>query len=100
MRAIFLGTPEFAVPTLAALVRGEHRVVAVFTQPDRPKGRGNSLAQSPVRVGAAEFGIPVYQPARIRRAENVELLKSLEAEIFVVVGYGQIIPQAIIDIPP
>jgi methionyl-tRNA formyltransferase len=99
MRAVFLGTPEFAVPTLAAMVRSGHEVVAVFTQPDRPKGRGNTLAQSPVKIAAAEFGIPVQQPERIRRPENIELLKSVNADIFVVVGYGQIIPQSIIDIP-
>jgi methionyl-tRNA formyltransferase len=99
MRVIFLGTPEFAVPTLAALVRTGHNVVGVFTQPDRPKGRGNTLAQSPVKLAATEFALPVYQPERIRRAENVELLKSFNADIFVVVGYGQVIPQAIIDIP-
>jgi methionyl-tRNA formyltransferase len=98
MRAVFLGTPEFAVPSLKALAR-HHEVVAVYTQPDRPKGRGNQLAESPVKVAAHQLGISVYQPERIRRAENFDLLKSWAAEIMVVVGYGQIIPQSIIDLP-
>jgi methionyl-tRNA formyltransferase len=99
MRTVFLGTPEFAVPTLQALVRVGHEVAGVFTQPDRPKGRGNALAQSPVKLAAIEHAIPVYQPERIRRPENIELLQGMNAEIFVVVGYGQIIPQRIIDVP-
>jgi methionyl-tRNA formyltransferase len=99
MRVVFLGTPEFAVPTLQALRAGGHDVTAVFTQPDRPKGRGGELAESPVKVAARALGIPVYQPERIRRPESIELLRQLEAEIMVVVGYGQIIPQSIIDLP-
>jgi len=99
MRVVFLGTPEFALPTLKALVSGGHQVVAVFTQPDRPKGRGNQLTESPVKVAAKALNIPVYQPERIRRPEPVEQLRQLAAEIMVVVGYGQIIPQAIIDLP-
>jgi methionyl-tRNA formyltransferase len=98
VRAVFLGTPEFAVPSLKALA-AQHEVVAVFTQPDRPKGRGGQLAESPVKVAAREMGIAVHQPERVRKPESFELLKSLAAEIMVVVGYGQIIPQAIIDLP-
>lgn len=98
MRAVFLGTPEFAVPSLKAL-SGQHEVVAVFTQPDRPKGRGGQLAESPVKVAARELDLAVHQPERVRRPESFELLKSLAAEIMVVVGYGQIIPQSIIDLP-
>lgn len=98
MRAIFLGTPAFAVPSLKALA-ARHEVVAVFTQPDRPKGRGNQLAESAVKLAARKLGLAVHQPERVRRAESFELLKSLGAEIMVVVGYGQIIPQAIIDLP-
>ncbi len=98
MRAVFLGTPEFAVPSLKALATA-HEVVGVFTQPDRPKGRGNQLAESPVKIAAGELGIAVHQPERVRRAESFELLRSLAADIMVVVGYGQIIPQAIIDLP-
>jgi methionyl-tRNA formyltransferase len=99
MRVVFLGTPEFAVPSLRALAQGGHEVVAVFTQPDRPKGRGGELAESPVKVAGRKFGIPVHQPDRIRRAEPTGLLRELAPEIMVVVGYGQIIPQTIIDIP-
>ncbi len=98
MRVVFLGTPEFAVPSLRALA-GEHDVAAVFTQPDRPKGRGNQLAESPVKATARELGISVQQPERVRRPESVELLRGLAADLMVVVGYGQIIPQNIIDLP-
>src|SRR5579883_1252602 len=98
MRAIFLGTPEFAVPSLRALAR-DHNVLAVFTQPDRPKGRGNKLVEPPVKQAAAALGIRVLQPERIRRSPSPELIESLAPEIAVVVGYGQIIPQNIIDIP-
>ena len=99
MRVVFLGTPEFAVPSLKALVSSGHEVAAVFTQPDRPKGRGKQVAESPVKLAAAALGLPVYQPERIRRAECVELLRSLQSDLMVVVGYGQIIPQSIIDLP-
>jgi methionyl-tRNA formyltransferase len=96
---IFLGTPAFAVPTLEAIVAAGHRVLAVFTQPDRPKGRGGQLAASPVKQTALRLGLPVHQPERIRRPEVVEQLKQLNPDAMVVVGYGQIIPQSIIDIP-
>lgn len=96
---MFLGTPEFAVPSLRALAGNGHEVVAVFTQPDRPKGRGNQIAESPVKKAAAELEISVHQPERVRRPEIIESLKELRPEMMVVVGYGQIIPQAIIDIP-
>lgn len=98
MRVVFLGTPEFAVPSLKALV-SEHEVLAVFTQPDRPKGRGRQLAESPVKTAACGLKIPVHQPERIRRPQSIELLRNLNPEIMVVVGYGQIIPQTIIDLP-
>lgn len=98
MRVVFLGTPAFAVPTLQALAR-QHEVLAVFTQPDRPKGRGNQVAESAVKTVAMALHLPVYQPERIRRAESVELLRTVGADIMVVVGYGQIIPQVIIDLP-
>ena len=100
MRIVFLGTPEFAVPSLKALAASPHQVVAVVTQPDRPKGRGNELAPSPVKMVARELGIPVHQPERVRRPEAVRLLQTLAPDLMVVVGYGQIIPQNIIDLPP
>jgi methionyl-tRNA formyltransferase len=100
MVLIFLGTPVFAVPTLERIVEAGHRVLAVFTQPDRPKGRGGQLTASPVKEAALRLGLPVYQPERIRNPEVVEQLKQMNPDAMVVVGYGQIIPQAIIDIPP
>jgi methionyl-tRNA formyltransferase len=99
MRVVFLGTPEFAVPSLNALLSSGHEVAAVFTQPDRPKGRGNQLAQSAVKRAAGAAGLSIHQPERIRRPESIELLKRLAPELMVVVGYGQIIPQTIIDLP-
>lgn len=100
MKLVFLGTPEFAVPTLERAVAAGHAVVAVFTQPDRPKGRGQKEAMSPVKQAALRLGIPVYQPERIRRPEAVGQLREMAPEAMVVVGYGQILPQAILDIPP
>lgn len=100
MVLIFLGTPMFAVPTLERIVEAGHRVLAVFTQPDRPKGRGGQLAASPVKEAALRLGLALRQPERIRRPEVIEQLQAMEPEAMVVVGYGQIIPQAIIDIPP
>jgi len=99
MRVVFLGTPEFAVPSLNALLSGGHEVAAVFTQPDRPRGRGNQLAESPVKRAAAAAGLPVHQPERIRRPEYLELLRGFAADLMVIVGYGQIVPQSIIDLP-
>jgi methionyl-tRNA formyltransferase len=99
MRVVFLGTPGFAVPSLDALVAAGHSVIGVFTQPDRPKGRGQQLAESPVKEAALRLGLPVFQPVRIRRPESFEQLRSFEADLMVVVGYGQIIPQSIIDLP-
>jgi methionyl-tRNA formyltransferase len=99
MNLVFLGTPSFAVPTLEAIVAAGHHVPAVFTQPDRPKGRGGQVAASPVKETAFRLGLAVHQPERIRRPEVVEQLKQLNPDAMVVVGYGQIIPQSIIDIP-
>jgi methionyl-tRNA formyltransferase len=100
MRLVFLGTPEFAVPTLERILQGGHEVLAVVTQPDRPSGRGARLAAPPVKQLALRHGLPVYQPERIRRPEAVARLAALQAEVMVVVGYGQIIPQPVIDLPP
>jgi methionyl-tRNA formyltransferase len=100
MRLIFLGTPAFAVPTLEAMVRAGHEVPLVVTQPDRPKGRGQSFAAPPVKETALRSGLDVYQPERVRRPEAVERLRAIGAEAMVVVGYGQIIPQNVIDLAP
>jgi len=95
-----MGTPSFAVPTLEHTVAAGHQVLAVFTQPDRPKGRGQKDAMPPVKEAALRLGLPVYQPERVRRPEIVEQLRELAPEAMVVVGYGQIIPKSILDIPP
>jgi methionyl-tRNA formyltransferase len=100
VRLVFLGTPEFAVPSLEACLNAGHEVVGVFTQPDRPKGRGNALTASPVKSFALSHDLPVFQPEKVREPRVIaELREKLRPEIMVVVGYGQIIPQAIIDIP-
>jgi methionyl-tRNA formyltransferase len=99
MTLVFLGTPTFAVPTLERIVQAGHRVLAVFTQPDRPKGRGGELSASPIKETAQRLSLPVHQPERIRKPEPVEQLKQMQPDAMVVVGYGQIIPQSIIDIP-
>ncbi len=100
MALIFLGTPAFAVPTLERIVSAGYEVLTVVTQPDRPKGRSRALAISPVKRFAMDRGLPVYQPERIRRPEALARLSELKPEVMVVVGYGQIIPQSIIDIAP
>ena len=100
MRLVFLGTPAFAVPSLEKLVAAGRQVLAAITQPDRPRGRGQREAPPPVKEAALRLGVPVHQPERVRRPEAVELLRSLAPDVMVVVGYGQIIPQAIIDIAP
>jgi methionyl-tRNA formyltransferase len=100
MRLAFLGTPAFAVPTLEQIVQAGHEVVAVVTQPDRPRGRGQNAAPPPVKETALRLGLPVYQPERVRRPEAVEYLRSLGVDAMVVVGYGQIIPQVVIDLAP
>ena len=100
MRIVFLGSPEFALPTLRRLIASEHEVVAVFTQPDRPSGRGRRLAPPPVKALALEHGIPVHQPKSISRPEHVELLRSLRPDIGIIAAYGQILKQPVLDVPP
>src|SRR5260370_2799292 len=100
MRLVFLGTPDFAVPTLEKIIDAGHQVLAVFTQPDRPKGRGGRLGVSPVKQAALRHGLRIEQPERIKRPEVVEMLRSLRCDAMVVVGYGQIISKAIIDLAP
>lgn len=100
MRLIFLGTPGFAVPALEHLMDAGHEVLCVVTQPDRPKGRGQELAASPVKQAALRRGLPIFQPERVRRPDVEQYLAALQPEIMVIVGYGQIIPQAVIDIAP
>jgi methionyl-tRNA formyltransferase len=99
-RVIFMGTPEFACPTLQTLIdRGDH-VVAVVTQPDRPKGRGQKLMAPPVKELALKHGIPVHQPLKVRNPEVIELIRELHPDVIVVVAFGQILPKALLEIPP
>ena len=98
MRIVFMGTPDFAVPSLEALIAGEEEIAGVFTQPDRPKGRGNKLTPSPVKVCAISHGIPVFQPERIRR-DGAEDLKAMHPDLCVTAAFGQILSQEILDIP-
>lgn len=99
MRIVFMGTPDFSVPTLESLVKGGHEVLAVVTQLDKPKGRGKSVLMTPVKEKALELGIPVYQPVKVREPEFMEVLKGLDAEVFVVVAFGQILPKEILEMP-
>ena len=98
MRVIFMGTPDFAVGTLEALVRSEHEIVGVVTQPDKPKGRGKAMQFTPVKEVAVRENIPVFQPRRVREPEVVETLRELNAAVIVVVAFGQIIPEIILKL--
>ena len=98
MRAVFMGTPEFAVPTLQALI-DHHEVLAVVTQPDKQRGRGKKMQFPPVKEKAVEYDIPVYQPQRARDEEFIEELKKINPDVIVVVAYGQILPESILNIP-
>ena len=98
MRIVFMGTPDFAVPSFLALHDAGYEIVGVFTQPDRPKGRGNKLTPSPVKTEAVRLGIPVYQPAKIR-LESVEDLRALKPDVCVTAAFGQLLSQELLDIP-
>lgn len=100
MRIVFAGTPEFAAEHLKALLATSHDIVAVYTQPDRPAGRGQKLMQSPVKQLALEHGIPVLQPVTLRDPQAQSELRELAPDLMVVVAYGLILPQAVLDIPP
>lgn len=100
MKIVFMGTPSFAVPSLERVLEGGHEVVAVFTQPDRPKGRKRELTPPPVKEAALSHGIPVYQPERMRSEEAVKLVESLKPDLIVTAAYGQILPRALLDVPP
>jgi methionyl-tRNA formyltransferase len=99
MKVIFMGTPEFAVPTLRKLHENGHDVTLVVTQPDKPSGRGKKLKKSEVKEAAEELGLPVFQPDRIKKQENIEVLKSYNPDVIVVVAYGQILNKEILDFP-
>ncbi len=99
LRIIFAGTPDFAASALIALIGSEHEVVAVYTQPDRPAGRGRKLRASPVKEVALEHNIPVLQPNNLKEAETQDELRSFNADVMVVAAYGLILPQVVLDIP-
>lgn len=100
LRILFAGTPEFSLPPLGALLASGHRVVGVYTQPDRPAGRGRQLATSPVKELALAHGLPVYQPASLKDPEEQRRMRQLGADLLVVAAYGLLLPQAVLDIPP
>ena len=99
MKVVFMGTPDFAVGTLEAIIEAGHEVVLVVTQPDKPKGRSGALQFPPVKECAVAHGIEVFQPTKIRLEENVDFLRKYEADIFVVAAFGQILPKSILDMP-
>ncbi len=100
MKIVFMGTPDFAVPTLNKLYESEHEIAAVFTQPDKPKGRGYKLAPPPVKVLALEHGTPVYQPESLKKQPEIwDVLKEIAPDVIVVAAYGKILPKQVLDIP-
>ena len=99
MKIVFMGTPDFAVPCLEALIKSGYDVCGVFTQPDKPKGRGYALAPPPVKVTALENDIPVYQPTTLKDGEALKILNELSPDCIVVVAYGKILPKVILDLP-
>lgn len=100
MKVIFMGTPDFSVGTLEALVEAGHEVVLAVTQPDKPKGRGKEMQFTPVKEAALRHDIPVFQPKKVRDPECMEELRKYHADIMVVIAFGQILPQEILDMTP
>ena len=100
MRILFMGTPDFAVASLKALVEAGHEICGVFTQPDKPKNRGHKLAFSPVKEYALTQNLPVYQPLKMRDGTALALVRELHPELIVVAAYGRILPEDILDTPP
>lgn len=100
MKVIFMGTPEFSVGTLEALIEAGHEVALAVTQPDKPKGRGGKMQYTPVKEAALKHGIPVFQPKKVREPECVEELKQYNADIIVVIAFGQILPKELLEMTP
>ena len=100
MRILFMGTPEFAVASLKALVEAGHEICGVFTQPDKPKNRGHKLTFSPVKEYALSQNLPVYQPLKLRDGTALALVQELHPELIVVAAYGRILPEDILNMPP
>ena len=99
LRIVFMGTPDFAVPCLQTLLDSPHSVVGVFTQPDKPQGRKMVLTPPPVKLLAAENGVPVFQPEKMKAPATLEQLKALDPDLIVVVAYGRILPRAVLELP-
>lgn len=99
MNVVFMGTPEFSVPCLERLVADGHNVKAVYTQPDKPKGRGHHMMPPPVKETAMKYDIPVYQPEKLRNSDAFDVLSEISPDIIIVVAYGQILPKNILEIP-
>ncbi len=99
MRVVFMGTPDFSVPTLECIIEAGHEVVGVVTQPDKAKGRGKKVVYTPVKEKALEHGLTVYQPRRAREPEFIEQMRALNPDVMVVVAFGQILPKELLDIP-
>lgn len=99
MRIVFMGTPDFAVPSLKALVEAGHEVCGVFTQPDKPKNRGMKLQQPPVKEYALSIGVPVFQPVKLRDGEALGILRELAPDMIVVAAYGKLLPVDILELP-
>ena len=99
MRVVFMGTPDFAVPSLQKLLDAGFEVCAVYTQPDKPKGRGHKLQAPPVKELALQHEIPVFQPTSLRKEEVQQELQSFQPDVIVVVAYGKILPKAVLDLP-
>ena len=100
MKIVYMGTPDFAVAPLEAIIKAGHQVMAVVTQPDKQKGRGKEVQMTPVKTCAVQYGIPVFQPVKIREPEAVNKLKEYEADIFVIAAFGQILSEEILTMPP
>jgi methionyl-tRNA formyltransferase len=100
MRIIFMGTPDFAVPSLKTLAESPHEIVTVVTQPDRPKGRGRTLTPPPVKIAAQDLKIPVFQPEKVRAEDALDKLAALKPDLLITAAYGQILPKRLLDLPP
>lgn len=99
MKVVFMGTPDFSVPSLHALIKAGHKIEAVVTQPDKPKGRGKSMQYTPVKEAAVKYGIPVFQPEKVKDPNFIEQLKSIDMDVIVVIAFGQILPESILNLP-
>lgn len=100
MRVVFMGTPEFAIPSLQAIVKSGHEVVLVVTQPDKPAGRGLKLKPPPVKVVAQQMGLPVFQPEKLNVPESLQVIANAKPDVLVVVAYGRILKEECLAIPP